>query len=95
MGKRLRYADLKDRGIVNNRQTLKNWQNDPKVNFPKGQLTGPNTRTWDEDEEIIPWLESRPTDPKSAPVVTKPESEWKGRRGRRPRKADRTGVEAT
>ena len=54
MGRRLRYNDLKERGIVKNRQTLKNWQNDPKVNFPKGQMTGPYTRTWDEDEDIIP-----------------------------------------
>jgi hypothetical protein len=80
MGKRLRYADLVARGIVKNRTTLKNWQENPKVNFPKGQLTGPNTRTWDEDTEINPWLESRPIAPKPTPKV-------KGRRGR-PRKAD-------
>jgi hypothetical protein len=82
MGRRLRFSDLKAMGLFKNRATLKNWQENPKVNFPKGQMTGPNTRTWDEDTEIIPFLESRPTEPKPAPVVKK------GRRGR-PRKADR------
>lgn len=78
MGKRLRYADLKARGIVKNRATLRNWQQ--KLGFPLGQMTGPNTRTWDEDTEINPWLESRPTEPKPAPV---------GNRRGRPRKHER------
>jgi hypothetical protein len=78
MGKRLRFRDLKARGIVNNRVTLKSWIR--KHGFPPGQLTGPNTRTWDEDTEINPWLDSRPTAPKPAPIV-------KGRRGR-PRKSE-------
>jgi predicted DNA-binding transcriptional regulator AlpA len=84
MGKRLRFRDLKARGIVNNRPTLRNWIRDR--GFPPGQLTGPNTRTWDEDTEINPWLASRPTAPKPAPIV-------KGRRGRPP-KAPRAEVEA-
>jgi hypothetical protein len=88
VGRRLRYFDLVERGIVKNRTTLKNWQNNPKVNFPKGQMTGTNTRTWDEDTEINPWLASRPVEPKPPPIV-------KGRRGR-PRKAERfTVVEAS
>ena len=62
---RLRYDDLKARGIVNNRATLRIWIR--KRGFPPGQLTGPNTRTWDEETEIKPWLESRPTDPKPTP----------------------------
>jgi hypothetical protein len=78
MGKRLRFRDLKDRGIVNNRVTLKNWIE--KLGFPPGQLTGPNTRTWDEDTEIKPWLASRPTEPKTIPQV-------EGKRRGRPRKA--------
>lgn len=86
MSRRLRYFDLVERGIVKNRTTLKNWQNNPKVNFPKGQMTGPNTRTWDEETEINPWLERRPVEPKPAPIV-------KGRRGR-PRKSERPEVEA-
>src|SRR5205814_240372 len=34
--------------------------------FPPGQLTGPNSRTWDE-AEVLAWLDSRPTGPKPAP----------------------------
>lgn len=75
--RRLRFRDLKARGIVNNRVTLRNWQK--KYSFPIGQATGPNTRTWGEDE-VQSWLETRPTAPKAAPIV-------KCRRGR-PRKAD-------
>jgi hypothetical protein len=86
MGKRLRFRDLKARGIVNNRVTLKDWIQ--KHGFPPGQLTGPNTRTWDEESEINPWLASRPTAPKPAPVL-KPGS----RRGR-PKKGERPGAEA-
>jgi hypothetical protein len=44
MRKRLRYADLHERRIVNNRATLSNWIRD--LGFPPGQLTGPNSRTW-------------------------------------------------
>jgi hypothetical protein len=75
MGKRLRFRDLKDRGIVNNRATLGNWIKDR--GFPLGHLTGPNTRTWSEDE-VERWLNSRPTAPKLIPQIK--------RRGR-PRKA--------
>jgi hypothetical protein len=83
MRKRLRYADLKAFGVVTNRVTLGNWIRDR--GFPPGQLTGPNSRTWSEAEVQL-WLERRPTKSKPAPAVTKPESEWKGRRGR-PRKS--------
>ena len=78
---RLRFFDLKARGIVNNRVTLSNWQK--KHGFPKGQMTGPNTRTWDEETEIAPWLASRPTAPKPVP-----------RSPGRPRKAITMTVEA-
>jgi hypothetical protein len=78
MGKRLRFRDLKARGIVNNRTTLQNWIR--KLGFPPGQLTGPNTRTWDEDTEVNPWIAGRPTGPKTE-IPLKPGS----RRGR-PRK---------
>ncbi|HEY6753795.1 MAG TPA: hypothetical protein VI077_03655 [Pseudolabrys sp.] len=86
MGKQLHYVDLVARGIVKNRTTLGNWQKNPKVKFPKGKLIGPNTRVWDEQTEIDPWLASRPVEPKPAPIV-------KGRRGR-PRKSDRVAAEA-
>ena len=89
MRRRLRYADLLALGIVNNRPTLQNWIRDR--GFPRGQLTGPNSRTWSETE-VQRWLDSRPSNPKPQPV-TKPRSEWKGRPGRR-RKADRAGVGA-
>jgi hypothetical protein len=82
MGKRLRFGDLKARGIVKNRVTLRNWI--LKQNFPPGQLTGPNTRTWDEEAEINPWLASRPTDLKPAPPPPGP-----GKRRGRPPKRER------
>ena len=45
--KYLRYADLVERQIVNNRTTLSRWI---KHNgFPPGVLLGPNTRAWAEN----------------------------------------------
>jgi hypothetical protein len=61
MQKRIRYSDLKARGIVNSRQTLDNWIRD--YGFPPGQLTGPNSRTWGEDD-VEAWLASRPPGPR-------------------------------
>jgi predicted DNA-binding transcriptional regulator AlpA len=77
MRKRLRYRDLRALGIVDNRPTLRQWI--LKRGFPRGQLTGPNVRTWGEDE-IERWIASRPTGPKAAPII-------KPRRGR-PRKSE-------
>jgi predicted DNA-binding transcriptional regulator AlpA len=74
--KRLRYRDLVALGIIRNRPTLQNWIRDR--GFPCGQRTGPNSRTWGEDE-VADWLASRPTAPKPAPIV-------KGRRGRPPKR---------
>jgi hypothetical protein len=62
--KRLRFTDLKTLGIVNNRVTLSNWIRGG--NFPPGQLTGPNTRTWGEDE-VQDYLDHRPSGPKCTP----------------------------
>jgi hypothetical protein len=53
----LRYADLVNRGILNNRQTLKNWIK--QQGFPAGRLIGPNSRAWSA-VEIERWLDSRP-----------------------------------
>ena len=78
---RLRFRDLRARGIVNSWAALKALQE--KYGFPPGALTGPNTRTWDEEAEIEPWLRSRPTAKK--PVPKSPG---------RPRKAKETGAEA-
>jgi hypothetical protein len=79
MGRLLRYVDLVDRGLFRNRQSLKNAQE--KYGFPRGRLLTPNTRVWDEEEEIDPWLANRPTAPKSVPKPKRP-------RGR-PRKTER------
>jgi predicted DNA-binding transcriptional regulator AlpA len=85
MRKRLRYADLKALGIVNNRPTLANWIKDR--GFPRGQLTGPNSRTWDEDE-VQRWLDNRPTAPKPAPSLKE------GSRRGRPRKTESARADA-
>jgi len=75
MNRRLRFRDLQERGIVRNRVTLANWIR--KQDFPPGQLTGPNTRTWGEDE-VNGWVTSRP-------VASKPLLPARRPRGR-PRK---------
>jgi hypothetical protein len=77
MERRLRYRDFFAAGLFKNRASLGNAIK--KYGFPVGKLTGPNTRTWGE-REVQRWIDSRPTEPKPAPVV-------KRRRGR-PRKAD-------
>ena len=56
----LTFTDLKRAGVVDSWQTLLRWQNDPRVDFPKGRLFGPNSRRWSKQREIDPWLESRP-----------------------------------
>jgi predicted DNA-binding transcriptional regulator AlpA len=58
MKKRIRFRDLQDAGVVSNRVTLGEWID--KLGFPPGKMTGPNTRTWTE-EEVEEWLASRPT----------------------------------
>ena len=58
----LSFNDLKRAGIVNSWETLREWQDDPRIKFPRGRLLGPNTRRWSKRQEIDPWLESRPTD---------------------------------
>lgn len=73
--RRLRFNDLVELGIVRNRVTLGNWIRER--GFPPGQLLGPNTRTWTENE-VQSWLDSRPSTVRTVPP--------KGRG--RPRKAD-------
>ena len=83
MERRLRYGDLLAAGIVRNRITLNSRINKPKKGFPPfppGKRTGPNERTWGENE-VQAWVDACPVEPKPAPIV-------RGRRGR-PRKADR------
>ena len=75
--RRLRFRELLALGVVRNRQTLRNWIRDR--GFPPGQMTGPNSRTWGEDE-VQAYVDSRPTAAKPE-IPLKPGS----RRGRPPR----------
>jgi predicted DNA-binding transcriptional regulator AlpA len=63
--RRLRFGDLLALNIVSNRATLRNWIS--KRGFPTGQLTGPNLRTWGE-QDVLEWLQARPSKPKVTPV---------------------------
>ncbi len=53
----LRYTDLQEAGIVNNRATLYRWIKDH--GFPRGILLGSNSRGWLESD-VAKWLRSRP-----------------------------------
>lgn len=56
MEKLLRYPDLKARGIVSNRMTLRRWI--AEQGFPAPVHLGPNSVAWPE-AEIEAWLASR------------------------------------
>lgn len=56
MPRLLRYPDLKARGIVNNRMTLRRWI--AEQGFPAGIQLGPNSVAWVQDE-VEAWLASR------------------------------------
>jgi predicted DNA-binding transcriptional regulator AlpA len=60
MTHKLRFRDLKKRGIVENRPQLKNMIE--RYGFPRGKSLTPNCHVWDEEDEINPWIESRPTE---------------------------------
>ena len=63
----LRFADLKARGIVNNRVTLK--RRIEKDGFPPGKRTGPNEVSWIE-EEVDAWREGCPdAGPNTSPAL--------------------------
>jgi predicted DNA-binding transcriptional regulator AlpA len=64
--RQLRYRDLEERGLFNNRVTLALWIRDH--GFPRGRLVGPNTRLWDE-ADVAAWLANRPTEAKPAPKL--------------------------
>jgi hypothetical protein len=59
-----RYSYLVQRGLVNNRASLRN--RIKNHNFPSGTLIGPNTRAWT-DEELDEYEANCPTDPKAVP----------------------------
>jgi len=52
----IRFSDLKEKGVVNNRATLSRWIK--QSGFPPGFLIGPNSRCWYE-QEIDDWLSHR------------------------------------
>lgn len=57
----LRFCDLVEMGVVNNRPQLSNMINN--YGFPIGRKLGPNTRCWT-TEEVIAWCNARPTERK-------------------------------
>jgi hypothetical protein len=65
----LRFSDLKQRKIVTNWVTLRNWIENE--GFPAGRMAGPNTRLWNEPD-VAAWLASRPTKTKPAPTKREP-----------------------
>lgn len=67
MTKLLRFADLKQRGVVTNWVTLSHWVE--REGFPPGRKLAANTRAWTE-AEIGAWLDSRPAAAKSASTET-------------------------
>jgi Prophage CP4-57 regulatory protein (AlpA) len=81
MSKFLRFADLKDRGIVTSWPMLR--RRIERDGFPLGRMLGPNTRAWSE-AEVEAWIKSRPT---AGPA---PRGAAKSRRERK-----RTGEAAT
>lgn len=52
----LRFAELRERGIVRNREQLRCLINEH--GFPRGFLLTPNARVYD-DAEVEAWLDSR------------------------------------
>jgi len=52
----IRFADLKQRGVVNNWTTLTRLMREQ--GFPAGTRVGAQTRAW-EEAEVEAWLESR------------------------------------
>jgi predicted DNA-binding transcriptional regulator AlpA len=84
----LRFRDLKARGIVKNWPTLK--RRVEKDGFPPGRMTGPNERTWTE-EEIDEWYASRPVEGPEPRGVAKTRT---GNPGPRKRKATASTTEA-
>jgi hypothetical protein len=84
MTKKLRFHDLQKRQIVNSWAQLSNLIK--KHNFPPGHMLGPNTRVWDEEDEIEPWFASRP--------VAGPQPRGAAK-GRQRKAADETTVAAT
>jgi hypothetical protein len=82
---KLRFRDLQERGIVSSWAQLRNLIG--KYGFPPGHMLSPNCCVWDEEDEVEPWLASRPT------AGPPPRGAAKAGRGR-PRKAENTPAHA-
>ena len=82
----VRFRDLKARGIADSWAQLDNLIK--KYGFPPGRLLGPATRVWDLEEEIEPWLASRPVE---GPALR---GAAKARQGWPPRKSEAAGASA-
>ena len=57
MIKLLRFADLRERGVVDSWAQLRRLMD--HYGFPQGRMLSPNQRTWDE-AEIDAWYAARP-----------------------------------
>jgi predicted DNA-binding transcriptional regulator AlpA len=76
----LRFADLKERGIITSWPMLR--RRIERDDFPRGRMLGPNTRAWSE-AEVEAWIKSRPTAGPAPRGAAK---------SRRERKADRAAA---
>ena len=81
----LRFSDLQARNIVKSWPQLKNLIE--KYGFPRGRMLSPNVRAWSEEEEVEPWLKSRP--------VAGPEPRGAAKRNRTRKDAANTTEAAT
>jgi hypothetical protein len=54
----VRFRDLKERGVIESWAQLARAQE--RDDFPPGRLLSPQIRVWDWEDEILPWLASRP-----------------------------------
>ena len=68
MDKRLSFRDLVALNIVASRRCLLNWV--LYRNFPPGERTAPNRRTW-LASEVFAWVNARPTGPDGTPIAAR------------------------
>jgi hypothetical protein len=86
MIKLLRFADLRERGVVDSWAQLRRLID--HCGFPQGRMLSPNQRTWDE-AEIDAWYAARPTE------GPEPRGAAKEKRDRARKKADSADVTTT
>ena len=83
MEKLFRFADLRERGVVDSWSQLRRLME--RHGFPRGRMLSPNQRTWTEGE-VNSWYRSRP--------VEGPEPRGAAKRNRA-RKADSAAIPTT